>query len=281
MKLCDLHTHTVFSDGTCTPEELVALAKENGLSAVALSDHNTVGGLERFLAAAEREGIEGIAACEISTEYEEDELHILAFFLEEKHYAPLTALLEEASERKRASTRALVSALRDAGYDLTYEEAKSKTKGLVNRAHIAALLTEKGYTASVKEAFSTLLAPKHGFYHPPERLDALDVIAFIRSIGAMPILAHPLLSLSEEKLLEFLPKAKEKGLQGMETRYSLFSEEETARLCKLAESFGILPSGGSDFHGENKPTIALGSGKGSLCVPYAYLEALKALKESH
>ena len=274
---CDLHTHSVFSDGTCTPAELLGEALALHLSAVALCDHNTADGLPDFLAAAEGKPIEAVAGAEFSVELEGKELHLLGLFLPPYCFSQIADLSAEADRLKEESNLALISALQKAGIFLDYEAVKSRTpKGRVNRAHIAAEMTAKGYTASVKEAFSRYLAPEVGYYTEPKRLGVWEMIDFIRSVGACPVLAHPFLNLTEAELAAFLPKAREAGLVGMECIYSLYSEETTQKSLALAEHFGLKPSGGSDFHGTVKPDIRLGTGKGNLRVPYAWLSDLKA-----
>jgi len=275
---CDLHTHSVFSDGTCTPEEIVDAAVGMGLTAVALCDHNTVAGLPDFLRAAEGKDILAVPAMELSTQYGEKELHIVGLFIPPERFGRVTVFLEEINGRKERSNRALVEALNEGGYPLDYEAIKAATpNGHINRAHIASEMVKRGHVGSIKEAFQGLLSPEGEYYRPPERLDAFEGIAFLRSIGAVPVLAHPFLDLDEERLRRFLPEAKKHGLLGMETRYSLFSPQTTALAQRLAEEFGLKPSGGSDFHGANKPDIRLGTGRGDLQVPARYAEELKQL----
>ena len=276
---CDLHTHSVFSDGTDTPARLIELAAEAGLSAVALCDHNTVAGLPDFLEAAKDSSVEAVPGVEISTDYADKELHILALFVQPQHYAAVTALLAEGDRRKEQSNIDLVAALNAAGYALSYEQIKAKTpQGHINRAHIAAEMLELGYVESVQAAFRTLLSPKHGLYHPPKRIDAYDAIRFIKSIGAVAVLAHPFLSMDENLLRAFLPQAVEAGLDAMEVFYSKYTEETTLVAVKIAEEYGILPSGGSDYHGGNKPDIAIGIGRGDLKIPHQWLNGLKKRK---
>lgn len=277
-RYCDLHTHSYYSDGTCSPAELVDAAEKMGLAAIALTDHNTVAGLPEFLAAAEGREVEAVPGIEFSTDYGGTELHILGLFVVPAHYPAITALLEEAKQRKEQSNIDLVAKLNRAGYALDYAAIKAGTPGgQVNRAHIAAALTELGYTASIQEAFKQLLSPKRGYYSPPQRLDAFETIRFIKSIGAVAVLAHPFLNLkTPDALREFLEQAVKCGLDGMETLYPLFDEETTRLAGEIADEFGLAHSGGSDFHGENKPDICLGTGKGSLAVPRACLEKLRA-----
>ena len=265
---CDLHTHSVFSDGTYTPAQLIAEAERIGLSAVALTDHNTVAGLPDFVAAGEGSSVKAVAGCEFSTDYNGVELHILGLWIQPEHYQTVTELLEKAQREKEESNRNLVAALNAAGYAIDYEKVAARSQGSVNRAHIAAELMEAGYISSIQEAFQSLLTKKRGFYKPPQRIGAFDCIRFIKSIGAKAVLAHPFLNLKEESALRsFLPAAVEAGLDGMEVAYSKFTPVQTALAQQIASDFGLAFSGGSDFHGANKPDIALGVGRGDLRVP--------------
>ena len=276
MRYCDLHTHSVYSDGTFTPAELITGAQQAGLSAIALTDHNTVAGLPDFLQAAEGSGVEPVPGVEFSTDYGDIELHILALDVKPEHYATITQLLEDAARRKEESNISLVENLNRAGYAISYEEIKGKTpNGQVNRAHIAAELTEKGYTADRQEAFKKLLSPKRGYYQPPVRIGSYEAIRFIKSLGAIAVLAHPFLNLDEQGLRTFLPEAVACGLDGMETAYSKYTPETTLLAEQIAGEFGLKYSGGSDFHGENKPEIDLGVGRGNLAIPYQWLEKLR------
>jgi predicted metal-dependent phosphoesterase TrpH len=277
-RLVDLHAHSHYSDGTLSPVQLLDLAEEKGLFALALTDHNTVAGLAEFMAAAEGRSLEAVPGVEFSTEYRGTELHILALYLKETHFSAVTALMEDFRIRKERSNEALAEALCKAGMVIDYEAIRANAGGYVNRAHIAAELTRLGYTESIRAAFKGLLAPGAGFYTPPRRMDAFDAIRFIKSLGAVAVLAHPFLNLDEEGLRGFLPEAVAAGLDGMEVLYPKYSAAETALAEEIAVEFGLLPSGGSDFHGENKPDIALGSGKGELKVPDAFRNALKARK---
>ncbi len=275
-KYCDLHTHSVFSDGTYTPAELICEAETIGLTAVALTDHNTVAGLPAFMEAARESAVEAVPGVEFSTDYLDTELHILALFVKPEHYGTITDLLEDAQRRKDESNADLVEKLRRAGYDIDYAQIKSRTPGgQVNRAHIAAELTDKGYTESVQAAFKQLLSPKHGLYVPPKRIGAYEAIRFIKSLGCTAVLAHPFLSMDEGLLRQFLPEAAQCGLDAMEVYYAKYDASTTALAARIAEEFGIKPSGGSDFHGKNKPDIALGRGRGALQVPAAWCDALK------
>jgi predicted metal-dependent phosphoesterase TrpH len=278
---CDLHVHSNFSDGTCTPAELMALAEAAGLSAVALCDHNTVSGLPDFLAVAQGSAVEAVPGIEFSTDYRGTELHILGLFIRPEHYAPIMEMMADFHRRKEQSNIDLVENLNRAGYAIDYAAIKASTAdGFVNRAVIAAALLEKGYVESIQGAFKTLLKPSHGYYNPPKRPDAFEVIRYIRSIGAAAVLAHPFLNLEEGELREFLPQAKAAGLHGMEVLYSKFDAATTALAEAMAEEFSLLKSGGSDFHGTNKPDIAVGIGRGDLRIPAEWLKNLKMVVEN-
>lgn len=278
---CDLHTHSTYSDGTYTPARLIEAAVEAGLEAIVLSDHNNVSGLPEFLAAAKGKPVEAVGGVELSTDYGRTELHILGLYIEEEHFEEINRMMLGYKYRKEESNIHLVEALRNAGYDIDYSAIRSKTPdGQVNRALIGAALTEKGYTTSIKDAFSRLLSEKNGFYVPPERISSFDAIRYLRSIGAVTVLAHPLLNLTEDELDSFLPQAKAAGLQCMETCYSTYDAHESAVAAALAEKHGLLCSGGSDFHGANKPDISLGYGKGDLLVPGEFLDKIKSVKNS-
>lgn len=278
--LCDLHNHSVFSDGTDTPAQLLDRAEGMGLSAIALTDHNTVAGLPSFLASAEGRALWAIPGTEFSTDWKGTELHILALFLKPEMFAPITAVLDDYTRRKDQSNADLVENLNKAGYQISYEKIKAATpKGQVNRALIAAELTALGYTPSIQAAFKELLSPKHGYYTPPTRPDPLETIRFIKSLGAVAVLAHPFLNLEEDDLRVFLKEAVPAGLDAMEVSYSTYDEETARKAMDIAAEFGILPSGGSDYHGENKPHISMGTGRGNLAIPLQWAEALRELTE--
>ena len=273
---CDLHTHSVFSDGTYTPTELIKAAKELGLSAVALTDHNTVKGLPEFMYSAKEYGVTGVAGTELSTDYGDTELHILGLFLPTTADERIEERVQVLKRNKEESNRILCERLAAAGYEITFEEVKNASPAeFVNRAIIGEVLMKKGYVSSIQEAFDTLLRKGGEFYVEPKRLDALETVAFLKGLGAAVVLAHPFLNLDEKGLRRFLDEAVPLGLDGIETRYSKYTEEQTSLSEKIAEEYGLLQSGGSDFHGSRKPGIFLGVGKGNLAVPTEFYKKLK------
>ena len=264
---CDLHTHSVFSDGTYTPRELIAEAKRLGLI-IALTDHNTAAGLPEFMDAAEELGVTAVPGVEFSAEYNGKELHLLGLFVLAEHYGAIERMLREQHVLKEISNIELVERLNRAGYGIDYAKVKGRNSGgNANRAHVAAELMELGYVTSIREAFDTILSDDGGFYVPPARLPLTDVIGELRQMGVLPVLAHPLQELTEPELRELLPEAMAAGLVGMETMHASYTPEVMAIAGQIAAEFGLLPGGGSDFHGSVKPDISLGTGRGQLHIP--------------
>lgn len=272
---CDLHTHSIYSDGTWTPTEIIAEAQRIGLSAVALTDHNTVEGLTELFRAAEGTGVETIGGVEFSTDYLDVELHIVALFVKPQHFSAISERVAELDKRKEESNIALAAALTAGGYEVDYEEIKARTpKGHVNRAHFASALLEKGYVQSIPEAFERLLSKTGGFYNQPKRLEVFETLEFLREIGCSSVLAHPFQELDEEGVRQFLTLAKPHGLDGMETEYAKYDDGQVARLKAIAKEFDVKESGGSDFHGDRRKGTALGFGQGNLRIPKAFADKL-------
>ena len=274
--LCDMHVHYNCSDGSVPPEKLVDEAKKEGLSAIALCDHNTVSGLKRFTNAGKNSGVATVAGVEITSAYNGKEVHILGLFLKESQYPIIEKFLEQINARKIESNRRLANRLNEGGYDISYDSVlKIAENAIPNRVHFAKELLAKGYVSSIEDAFENILAEGGAFCEQSKKVDSLEVIRFLRSIDAVTVLAHPFLNFSIAELREFLHKAKQCGLMGMETIYSLFSKEETALAQEIAKEFGLISSGGSDFHGINKPGIKMGHGKDNISIPYEVYETLK------
>lgn len=274
--MIDLHTHSIFSDGTYTPEQLIISTKELGLSAIALTDHNTIEGISSFLVAAEKYHIHAIQGIEISTAHHGIELHIVGLNIEPKHYEMLNEMLVQAKQNKSESNRNLIENLQNKlNYNISYADVENSNYGnSVNRANIAKYLVDKGYISSIEEGFQTILNVKSGYYIPPKRLDTLEVISKISGVGIISVMAHPFVNMNERQLEDFLPLAKNSGLCAMETYYSTYDEKTTELAMKLSLKYGLKESGGSDFHGENKPDIMLGIGRGNLNIPNTVLKTL-------
>lgn len=276
MKLCDLHTHSICSDGSLPPEQIIRLAEDAGLSAVALTDHNTSKGLAAFMEAGRHSRVIPVPGCEFSTEYDRTELHIVGLFFSPSVWPEIEDHVQLPLLGKQRSNEALIEALQRDGYAVTAQEAAALCGGDVfNRSHVARVLVAKGYADSVKTLMDGLLREGGGYYVPARRLSAIGTIKFIKTFGGAAVLAHPFLNMDEAQLTAFLPEAKAAGLDAIETRYTTFDEATSRKADALAERFGLLPSGGSDFHGDAKPDIALGVGYGNLAVPFSWYESLR------
>ena len=269
-RFCDLHTHSVFSDGFNTPAQIIDDAIQTGLSAVALTDHDSVDGLPDFLQAATGKPVEAIAGAEFAVTYEGTELHLLGLFIPEAAFSPIAELMQQVHQRREQCVYDLVQTLNQAGYSLDFSVLKENAEGQVTRAHVAAAIEAKGYMRATT-AFQTLLKPGAGYYTSPQRLPFLQVLDMLRSLNAVPVLAHPFLNMSAQQLAAFLPLAKKKGLVGMECLYSAYDDKTTRLAFQLADAIGLLPSGGSDFHGAIRPEASLGGQQ----VPYRYAQALR------
>ena len=277
-KNCDLHMHSIFSDGSDSPSILIDIALREELLGIALTDHNTVAGLYEFTEYAKGKNIVAVPGTELTTGYNGEEVHMVALFVKPEHYESVMGLVKKYNGYRLENNRLLVNNLSNDGFDLDWDAIiSSSPTGEINRLHIAKALVSRGYAPSVSAAFDTILSPGGKYYRAPKRLDTLEAIDFIRSIGALPIMAHPFLSFGEKEMREFLPIAKEHGLVGFETRYSLYSPETDALASRLAKEFDLLESGGSDYHGSGKPDIRIGHGKGGLEVPGRFLEDLMKL----
>ena len=277
---CDLHTHSVCSDGSYTPAELIRAAKELNL-AIALTDHNTVTGLSEFMAEAAKQGVTAIAGIEFSTSHKEQEFHLVGLFLDSCHYERIERMMARFHVLKEISNREMVRRLNDAGFEIDYANVKQRNRnGHPNRAHIAAELTDRGYVSSINEAFDTLVGDDGPFYVPCERLETVEAIRLLREMKAVPILAHPLKDVSEEKLRQLLPDLIDAGLAAMETQHCTYDDAKIALATQIAEEYGLLSSGGSDFHGIHKPQVRLGTGTGNLAVPISFLEQLREYRQS-
>ena len=275
MKYCDLHNHSIYSDGSFTPGELAKYAKEKGICALALTDHNTVDGLADFEKACAENNLEYIFGSELTTGYNGKEVHLLCMFITSKNAHRVKDFTEEQLKNKETSNIDLSNNLNKVGYEIDLEQLKERYGKNINRAHFAHDLVSKGYMESTDIAFDTVLKSGNGFYNPPKRLDLLEGIALVKSWGCVPVIAHPLLSVNREELEELLPEAKKIGLVGMEVYYPKFNEEERNYLHVLCQKYDLVESGGSDFHGNMKSQGDLNDAK----VPYSCYENLvKAYK---
>lgn len=271
----DLHTHTAASDGSLTPSELVELARDSGLAAVSVTDHDTVDGLEEALLAGERYGVEVIAGVEISVDFK-TEMHILGYF-PGNAYKRIANVLERLKENRNARNPKIISKLNEMGFDITLEEVQEEALGeVIGRPHIARVLVKKRYVESVNEAFEKYLIHGRPAYFKKEKLTPQQGINKISSAGGVPVLAHPIfLNLDVNQLDELVSDLTLAGLKGIEAYYVENSGEDTENLLEIASKYNLVATGGSDFHGIFKPGIYLGKGYGNLRIPYEVVEKLK------
>lgn len=276
-RIVDLHVHSTESDGTLTPEDLVAEAKKAELAAFALTDHDTCQGVGKAMPCATSAGIELIPGIELSTDYHGKEVHIVGLYIDIEN----EQLLKKTTEyRKCRSERnaLMVEALRKEGLSITMEELVAENPDcVITRANIARFLYEHGQIKSVREAFDRYIGDHCKCYVGRLKVASTDAVRLIKEAGGTAILAHPLLyGLSNTNLQKMIDELKPVGLDGLEAIYSTYTTGEEQQMKRLARENGLLISGGSDFHGSNKPDIALGRGRGHLYIPYSVLETIKA-----
>lgn len=277
MKLIDLHTHSNCSDGTLSPADLVKHAVECNVTAFALTDHDNTDGLAAAFEAAAEMNIELVPGIEFSTEYLGTDIHIVGIDFDWKNKEFQHRIDYYRSERERRNQKMIDKMAAD-GIDISYGQmAESFGESLWTRAHFAKYLIAKGIVRDINEAFSDYLGDNCKYFIPREKVSPFEVVRLIRQFGGIPILAHPFqYKFSDETLRTLLTKLKECGLLGMEVYYSTHTKENCDYLLDLANEFDLAPSGGSDFHGSNKPDIELGSGKNNLQIPYSILEGLRS-----
>lgn len=276
-KFVDLHTHTTASDGTLSPTDLVLLAKEGGLSAVAVTDHDTIDGVEDAISTGKENGIEVITGVEISAEPTSGTLHILGYGFDHKE-ANLNRILNDLVNSRNQRNGKIIKKFHDEGVDITLEEVESVAGGdVVGRPHFAKILLDKGYVRNKQEAFDVYLGKNGKCYMDKDRLSLEDSIKLIKGAGGVVVVAHPctLGYKNEKELKDYLVSIKDVGIDGVEAFYPEHSAKHTLFLKKAAEDMGLLITGGSDFHGDNTPHLSLGKGTGSLKVPYSCFENLK------
>ncbi len=272
----DLHTHTTASDGTLTPTDLVQLAAEHGLSAVAITDHDTMSGVAEAQAAGARLGVEVIPGIEISSDYQGENVHVLGYGVGEKTPA-LRPVLDWVRQDRHDRNGQIVERMNRDGIAVTLEELEAQHPGAtIGRPHFARVLVEQGRADSVPDAFARYLTPGKPYYLPRRHLPFAQSVDSILTCGGIAVLAHPLqYGYSPAELRALVAYAVSQGVTGMEIYYTGYDAEARAKLQALATEFGLFATGGSDFHGNNKPDIALGAGHGNLHVPETALTELR------
>lgn len=294
--MIDLHVHSTCSDGTYSPTELVDYAITKNIKAFALTDHDSVDGLEEAisyadklqadylaneqneLAAAVPEIIPGI---ELSTEHEGRDIHIVGLFIDYKNPAFCEYLKNFVLSRDLRNEK-MCRLLQEAGFDITYDALKQTFPGsVITRAHYAKYMLSHGYIKSMKEAFDRYIGDHCPYYIPREKVTPAQAVELILQADGVPILAHPILyGMGSAKLDSVVAELKEAGLMGIEALYSTYTAAEERQIRSLASKYHLLISGGSDFHGSNKPDLDLGVGYGKLNVPDFVLEEIRATRKN-
>lgn len=277
-KYIDLHTHSLMSDGSMTPAEVVREAKKAGLAAIALSDHDTVDGVKEAVAEGERIGVEVVPAIEFSVQ-SETETHILGYYIDIEN-PKLKEMLKKVVETRRFRNRETCRKLNELGFDVTLAEAEAiAPNDFIGRAHFARLLMDKGYTESVSEGFKLYLENGKYAYCGKQTMTDEEAVRLIKECGGVACVAHlHLTKKSDEELRAFLIRLKDCGLDGVEGYYTEYTPEMQAKYQALAAELGLIISGGTDFHAQMKPHISIGTGLGNLKIPYSVLETIKSHK---
>ncbi len=283
-RIVDLHTHSICSDGTLTPSELLDYAVEKGLSALALTDHDTVEGLEELHAHASvtENAPEIVDGIEFSSEYNGKDIHIVGLFID--YSAPdFDKYLEEFRHSRDVRNEKMCKLLRDGLHmDISYEKLLEANPGaIITRAHYSKYMMEHGYTSNMKEAFERYIGEDKPFFVSREKITAIDAINLIHKTGGIAVLAHPTLyHMGYDKIHELVSHLKENSLDAMEILYTTFTPSQKRQMKELADEFDLMYSGGSDYHGAIKPRTDLATGWGDLSVPYEIYEKLKCFHES-
>lgn len=268
----DLHAHTTVSDGTLSPTQLVEAAKAKDLMAIAITDHDSLGALAEARVAASRLGVEIVPGLELSVTHELGDIHVLGYFVDE-HNARLVGRLAHLRAARERRAEGIVEKLRELGVDITLAgvEREAGTGTAIGRPHVARALMTKGVVSSVQEAFDRYLADGKPAAVPKAKLSAQEAIFLIHGAGGVAVLAHPGLIEKDDERERVLRELAKLGLDGIEVAHPKNSPEVRAKLKDRADELGLVETGGSDFHGENKPEIELGAE----AVSYEALNALR------
>ena len=280
----DLHTHSTRSDGTLTPAELIRYAAQKGLAAIALTDHDTIDGIEEAVQAARSLSSqdpgalvpEVIPGVELSTEYRGKDIHIVGLFIDWQN-REFADRLRGFADARIYRNRKMCSLLTENGCPVSYEDLEAAFPDtVITRAHFAQYLLDRGMISSIDEAFRKLIGDDCPCFVPREKITPHDAVRFLLRFGGVPILAHPLqYKMSETELDALVASLTGLGLDGIEVYYSTHRQADTANLSRIAEKYGLLLSGGSDFHGTRKQNLDLGTGYGHLYVPDTILPPIR------
>jgi predicted metal-dependent phosphoesterase TrpH len=279
----DLHLHTTASDGSLTPAAVVGLARERGLKAIAVTDHDTIAGCPEAHAAGSRLGVEVICGVEISADWPQGTLHMLGYFFG-SFPRSLDQGLKELQDNRVKRNLEMIVKLQNLGFAVSEDDiVRASGGGQIGRPHFAKVLVEKKYVKSMEAAFDRYLGKGKPAYVEKDRLTPEEALQMIAKSGGIPVLAHPttLGEYDSGELPQLLSRLQENGLRGIEVYYYSHTEPDTNRLLSLAQRFNLLVTGGTDFHGANLGEIQIGTGKGNLKIPYQLLMKLKNVGGLH
>jgi predicted metal-dependent phosphoesterase TrpH len=275
--LIDLHSHTSESDGTYSPRELVDEARKIGLEALAITDHDTFAGYDAAKPIAQEAGLDLVCGIELSTKFRNRSVHLLGYFPVADPDPEFRTWIWQLQESRKNRNLLMVERLRSLGIDITYDEVRAKGRSLAGRPHFARVLMEKGYVSSIQQAFEEYLDESAKGYVEREEADFGDAVRRVQSAGGVTSVAHPI-RLKTPHLDETISEMRDLGLPALEVYHSDHSPERVRQYTTLAQRYGLAMTGGSDFHGANKPGIQLGTGAGqNLNVPAQLLIELRKL----
>lgn len=282
MRAIDLHTHSNNSDGTFSVKELIDRAHDKGLAAIALTDHDTMDGVDEAIeyAASKYPDLEVIPGVELSTEGEGREVHIVGLYIDnhDKEFVEgLSAFIDSRTTRNKKMCKKLSE---EAGIPISYEALTEEFPDtVITRAHFAKFMVDRGYVNSRAEVFDRYIGDHCPYYVGREKITPEDAIRSILKAKGVPVFAHPILCrFGDDRLDDFVGRLKGAGLVGIEAVYSTYERRDEIQIKELAKKYDLLVSGGSDFHGANKPDIDLGTGCGKLFVPEDLLIPIKAAR---
>ncbi|WP_317366549.1 PHP domain-containing protein [uncultured Tyzzerella sp.] len=277
--MIDLHTHSTYSDGTYSPKDLIELAYKNGIKAIAITDHDTIEGISYAKEKAKELNIELINGVEFSANYKGIEIHILGYFLDITN-KNLLNLLKDLEKTRNKRNLELIEKLNNIGLDISFDYVKSLSgSGLITKAHFATALVKKGYAKTRNDAFSLYLGKGKPAYVQRVLISYKDAINFIHNANGISVLAHPIIyKLSEMDLELAIKDLKHSGLNGIECYYPSNTLKQTNFLLSLAKKYNLKVTGGSDFHGENRPNVSLGNIFLEKQLDYKILEDLKSIR---
>ncbi len=277
MKKIDLHTHSTSSDGTLSPSAIIRMAESLDLAAVALTDHDTLDGIQEFLSAAKQSKVKAVPGVEIASTWNLREIHVLGLWVDHAN-SELGELLKKIRGNREKRNYEMLEGLRKSGFDITLEEVKNEAGGdVIGRPHVASLLVKKKYFKTIKDVFGSCLARGAQNYVSRILPEIAEVISIIHNAGGIAIWAHPVhrnksnCTNVKSDIIHFISL----GLDGIEAYYPEYSEKQHKMLLKYASELNLQITGGTDFHGEILPSISMATGRGNLSIPETVYTELK------